>query len=43
VRSWPAQVETPRTQALGLVPDQSFDAIIRGYLADNAAAPGGTA
>jgi nucleoside-diphosphate-sugar epimerase len=40
VRSWPARVETPRARALGLAPDQSFDAIIRGYIAGNAAAQG---
>lgn len=43
VRSWPARVETPRARALGLAPDQSFDAIIRGYIAGNAAAQGGGA
>jgi D-erythronate 2-dehydrogenase len=32
VRSWPAQVETPRARALGLAPDESFDDIVREYL-----------
>ena len=32
VRSWPAQVETPRAAALGLHPDASFDDIVREYL-----------
>ncbi|HEY0932675.1 MAG TPA: D-erythronate dehydrogenase [Trebonia sp.] len=33
VRSWPARVETPRAGALGLRGDQSFDDIVREYLA----------
>jgi len=43
VRSWPARVETPRARSLGLEPDESFEAIIRAYIAggDGAAAPGG--
>jgi nucleoside-diphosphate-sugar epimerase len=32
VRSWPAQVETPRASALGLRPEASFDDIVREYL-----------
>jgi D-erythronate 2-dehydrogenase len=32
VRSWPARLETARAAALGLSPDESFEAIIRGYL-----------
>ena len=32
VRSWPAQVETPRASALGLTPETSFDDIVREYL-----------
>jgi nucleoside-diphosphate-sugar epimerase len=32
VRSWPAQVETPRADALGLRPEASFDDIVREYL-----------
>jgi D-erythronate 2-dehydrogenase len=43
VRSWPARVEASRARALGLQPDQSFDAIIRAYIADNGPAMGGTA
>ncbi|HVT68433.1 MAG TPA: NAD-dependent epimerase/dehydratase family protein, partial [Trebonia sp.] len=33
VRSWPARVEAPRAQALGLRADASFDDIVREYLA----------
>jgi hypothetical protein len=33
VRSWPAQVEAQRAHALGLRPDESFDDIVRDYLA----------
>ena len=32
VRSWPAQVETPRAAALSLRPEESFDAIVRQYI-----------
>ena len=32
VRSWPASVETPRANALGLRPETSFDDIVREYL-----------
>ncbi len=32
VRSWPARVETPRANALGLRGDASFDDIVREYL-----------
>jgi len=32
VRSWPAQVETPRAAALSLRPETSFDDIVREYL-----------
>jgi nucleoside-diphosphate-sugar epimerase len=32
VRSWPAQVETPRAAALSLHPETSFDDIVREYL-----------
>jgi D-erythronate 2-dehydrogenase len=37
VRSWPADVETPRASALGLRGDESFDDIVREYLAVSAA------
>jgi nucleoside-diphosphate-sugar epimerase len=37
VRSWPARVETPRASALGLRGDESFDDIVREYLAVSAA------
>jgi len=36
VRSWPAQVATPRANALGPRPEASFDAIVREYLAISA-------
>lgn len=32
VRSWPARIETPRAGRLGLMPDESFDDIVRAYL-----------
>jgi len=32
VRSWPASVDTPRANALGLHPEASFDDIVREYL-----------
>ena len=32
VKSWPARFETPRAHALGLHPEESFDAIVRQYL-----------
>ena len=32
VRSWPAVVDTPRASALGLLPVESFDDIVREYL-----------
>jgi len=35
VRSWPAHVETPRANALGLDPETSFDDIVREYLEGN--------
>ena len=38
VRSWPAQIESPRANALGLRPEASFDDIVREYL-DNEIAP----
>jgi Cellulose binding domain len=34
VRSWPARIETPRANALGLRPEASFDDIVRAYLDD---------
>jgi D-erythronate 2-dehydrogenase len=33
VESWPARFETPRAHALGLHPEESFDDIIRQYIA----------
>jgi hypothetical protein len=35
VRSWPARFHTPRASMLGLHAEQSFDHIIRAYIADN--------
>jgi nucleoside-diphosphate-sugar epimerase len=32
VRSWPARIEAPRANALGLRPEVSFDAVVREYL-----------
>jgi D-erythronate 2-dehydrogenase len=32
VRSWPAQVDTPRARRLGLAPDDAFDDIVREYI-----------
>ncbi|MFI6349190.1 D-erythronate dehydrogenase [Streptomyces sp. NPDC050560] len=32
VRSWPARFHTPRAVALGLAPEESFDAIVRAYV-----------
>jgi nucleoside-diphosphate-sugar epimerase len=46
VSSWPARVRTPRASALGLAADDSFDDIVREYLAargGQAAGPGGPA
>ncbi len=39
VANWPRGVITPRANALGLAPDDSFEAIIRAYIADSAANP----
>lgn len=39
VANWPRAVHTPRANALGLVADESFEDIIRAYIADNAAHP----
>ncbi len=39
VRSWPARIETPRARALGLRPDESFDDIVREYLASTDSTP----
>jgi D-erythronate 2-dehydrogenase len=41
VRSWPARVRTPRASALGLRPDDSFDDIVREYLAGRDGLPPG--
>jgi hypothetical protein len=35
VRSWPARLETARAHALGLRADESFDDIVRDYIADS--------
>jgi hypothetical protein len=35
VRTWPAEVRTRRAEQLGLVPDESFDDIVRAYLTDS--------
>jgi len=40
VRSWPAQVETPRANALSLHPETSFDDIVREYLDDESGQTG---
>ncbi|GAB2965467.1 NAD-dependent epimerase/dehydratase family protein [Amycolatopsis acidiphila] len=37
VRSWPARLRTPRAHALGLTAEESFDDIVRAYVADNPA------
>jgi nucleoside-diphosphate-sugar epimerase len=36
VRSWPAHISTDRAAALGLGADESFEAIVRGYIRDTA-------
>ncbi|HEY2504947.1 MAG TPA: D-erythronate dehydrogenase [Streptosporangiaceae bacterium] len=36
VRSWPARLATARAAALGLEPDESFEAIVRAYVRDSA-------
>ncbi|MGA8113485.1 MAG: D-erythronate dehydrogenase [Actinocatenispora sp.] len=35
VRSWPAELRTPRAGTLGLTAETSFDDVVRAYLADN--------
>jgi nucleoside-diphosphate-sugar epimerase len=35
VAGWPANLQFPRATALGLVADESVDALIRQYIADN--------
>jgi nucleoside-diphosphate-sugar epimerase len=35
VHSWPARVHAPRANRLGLTADESFDDIVRQYIADN--------
>jgi D-erythronate 2-dehydrogenase len=37
VRSWPARLETARAHELGLRADESFDDIVRDYIADSSA------
>jgi nucleoside-diphosphate-sugar epimerase len=39
VSSWPAHVDAARARSLGLLPDESFDAIISEYLRENPAPP----
>jgi D-erythronate 2-dehydrogenase len=34
VRSWPARFSTERAAALGLSPDESFEAIVRSYISE---------
>lgn len=34
VETWAADIETPRARALGLTPEESFEAIVRAYIAD---------
>ena len=36
VRGWPARLSTERATALGLRPDESFEAIVRAYIRDSA-------
>jgi D-erythronate 2-dehydrogenase len=38
VRGWPARLSTARAAALGLSPDDSFEAIVRAYIRDTAGA-----
>lgn len=40
VTSWPAQIQASRAAGLGLLPEQSFDDIIRAYLSENPYAVG---
>jgi nucleoside-diphosphate-sugar epimerase len=35
VRGWPARFSTARAAALGLSPDESFEAIVRSYVRDS--------
>lgn len=35
VKTWPGRFETPRANAFGLKADESFDAVIRDYIAEN--------
>lgn len=35
VRSWPAEFRTPRARRLGLTAEESFDDVVRAYLADH--------
>jgi nucleoside-diphosphate-sugar epimerase len=35
VTSWPAHIDAARARRLGLLPDESFDAIIGEYLSEN--------
>ena len=37
VDSWPAVVESPRAERLGLKPDKDFISIVRAYAADKSA------
>ena len=38
VATWPANIDAARARKLGLLPDESFDAIISEYVRENAAA-----
>jgi nucleoside-diphosphate-sugar epimerase len=35
VKTWPGRFDTPRARALGLAPDESFDAVIRAYVRES--------
>ena len=43
VTSWPAHIDAARAHALGLTPDDSFDAIISEYVRENLALPSASA
>lgn len=35
VKTWPGRFDTPRARALGLAPDESFEAVIRAYVRES--------
>jgi nucleoside-diphosphate-sugar epimerase len=35
VNSWPGNIDAPRARALGLHPDESFDAIVQQYIQEH--------